>query len=165
MRRTSLSVLRQAGESHQKFSNHSSHQVNTEGLAFHSRLNDIIDLSSASLEFHSLARVGLNDSGEDNFLHVLDTSLFTKSITSVLASSFGLCVFFLLKGTLSLSFGLLVNLVDNSLLMLKGGSVKTNLQSFSDSIILFVFWVDIQPGLSVQLRDEMRSKSCFFGRT
>jgi hypothetical protein len=160
-----MSVLHQAREGHQKLSNHSSHQVDTEGLALHTGLNDIVDLSGVSLEFYSLSGVSLNDSRENNFLHVLDTSLLTEGITSVLTGSLGLGILLLLKGTLSLSLCLLVNLVDNSLLMLKGASVKTNLQSFSDAFHLLVLGVDVQPGLGVELGDEVGSNSCFLSRT
>ena len=74
---------------------------------------------------------------------------------SVLASSLGLGILLLLEGALPLGLSLLVNLVDNSLLMLKGRGVETNLKGAGNALDLLVPRVDVQPGLSVQLGDKV----------
>lgn len=144
-----MGVLHQAGEGQQQLSNHSSHNVDTKGLGFHSRLNDIVDLGGGSCEFDSLSGVSLDNSSQDDLLHVMNAVLFSESIASVFTSSLGLSILLLLEGTLSLSLSLLVNLVNNGLFVLKSGGVKTHLQSLRNAFVLLVLGVDVQPRLGV----------------
>jgi len=144
-----VGVLHEAGEGQQQLSNHSSHNVDTQGLGFHTRLDDIVDLGGGSCEFDGLSGVGLNNSSQDNFLHVLNASLFSESIASVLTSSLGLSILLLLEGTLSLSLSLLVNLVNNGLFVLESRGVKTDLEGLRNAFVLLVLGVDVQPGLGV----------------
>jgi len=153
-----MHVLHHARESNEQFSDHSSDQMNTEGLVFHVGFKHVINASaslSSRLEFDSLVGVGLHNTGQDDLLNLSNSHLLTESIASLTTSLLSLSFFLFTENTLTLCFSLSVDLVENSLLVTESLGLQAGGESLTNAGFLLLFGIDVEPGLGVQLGDEV----------
>ena len=132
--------------------------MNTEGLVFHVGLKHVINASaslSSRLEFDSLVGVGLHNTGQDDLLNLSNSDLLTESIASLTTSLLSLGFFLFTENTLTLCFSLSVDLVENSLLVTESLGLQAGGESLTNAGFLLLFGIDVEPGLGVQLGDEV----------
>jgi len=132
--------------------------MNTEGLVFHVGFKHVINAGtslSSRLEFDSLFVVGLHNTGQDNLLNLSNSDLLTESIASLPTSLLSLGFFLFTENTLTLCFSLSIDLVENSLLVAESLGLQAGGESLTNAGFLLLFGIDVEPGLGVQLGDEV----------
>lgn len=154
-----MHVLHHAAESNEQFTDHTSDQVDTEGLVFHVGFKHVIDAGatlSSRLELDRLVGVGLHTPRQDDLLNLSDPDLLTQSVASLTPGLLCLSFFLFTENTLTFCFGLSVDLVEDGLLVAESLGLETGDEALTNGGFLLLFGIDIGPGLSVQLWDEVR---------